>query len=180
MSSRRRFLFVLGSAAPGLWLAGSGLLRLERRFVLQLGGSCTFCRKDGGKALALAGVVGRPARICDGCIALCCQILAEESLGVPDRPIIDTADEDDLDGLLRDPALQDPTGNLDAILARLRQRMDGNMSRRFADFQCSFCDAHRRDVAKLISGPLVFICEGCIGDAVSVCSHVLRRSATSA
>jgi hypothetical protein len=34
--------------------------------------------------------------------------------------------------------------------------------------------AARRDVAKLISGPLVFICDGCVGDAAAVASHVLR------
>jgi ATP-dependent protease Clp ATPase subunit len=43
-----------------------------------------------------------------------------------------------------------------------------------ADFQCSFCGAHRADVAKLISGPRVFICDRCVGDATAVVAHVLR------
>jgi ATP-dependent protease Clp ATPase subunit len=30
------------------------------------------------------------------------------------------------------------------------------------DFHCSFCGSRRREVRKLISGPRVFICDGCV------------------
>jgi hypothetical protein len=35
----------------------------------------------------------------------------------------------------------------------------------FRAFHCSFCDRSRNDVRKLISGPMVFICDDCTGDA---------------
>ena len=47
MTTRRRFLFLLGASASGLWLAGSGLVTLARRFVLELAGACSFCGKEG-------------------------------------------------------------------------------------------------------------------------------------
>lgn len=31
---------------------------------------------------------------------------------------------------------------------------------------CSFCGASKRDVAKLIAGPLFYICEGCVTAAI--------------
>jgi ATP-dependent protease Clp ATPase subunit len=34
------------------------------------------------------------------------------------------------------------------------------------DFRCSFCSQARRDVRKLISGPRVFICDGCVTECV--------------
>ena len=36
---------------------------------------------------------------------------------------------------------------------------------RIEDLTCSFCDKSQRDVVKLIAGPTVYICDGCIGDA---------------
>jgi len=33
------------------------------------------------------------------------------------------------------------------------------------DLICSFCDKHHDNVAKLIAGPTVYICDGCIGEA---------------
>jgi hypothetical protein len=43
-------------------------------------------------------------------------------------------------------------------------------------FRCSFCDARRSDVRKLISGPRVFICDTCVAEATAVVSHVLRSA----
>jgi ATP-dependent protease Clp ATPase subunit len=178
--SRRRFLFLVGSAAPGLWLAGSGLIRLERRFVLALGGSCSFCGKAANDVGALAGALGRPTRICDGCIDLCCQILAEQSLHPSGRLLEERSatEDDDLHRLLRDLQPGDLRATLDGIVARIRKQMDGRRRTTVADFQCSFCDGHRRDVAKLISGPRAFICDTCVGDATAVLSHVLRPAVT--
>jgi hypothetical protein len=36
------------------------------------------------------------------------------------------------------------------------------------DFHCSFCNRSRHDVRKLISGPRVFICDDCAGDAAGL------------
>jgi ATP-dependent protease Clp ATPase subunit len=178
--ARRRFLFLMGSAAPGLWLAGSGLVSLQRRFVVALGGACSFCGKDGTEIRALAGVTGRRYRICEGCVGLCCDILGEtpaiviEDADARRQPAPNLAEPatDGLDDLLR--GLESAQTDLDAAMAEVRRRLDGERLRSQADFSCSFCDARRREVAKLISGPRVFICDACVGDAAGIVSHVVR------
>jgi ATP-dependent protease Clp ATPase subunit len=175
---RRRFLFLMGSTASGLWLAGTGLLSLQRRFVLALGGACSFCGRDGTEIRALAGITGRGHRICDGCIGLCFDILGEEpAIVVEDAdarcpPPIASEPTDDLDDLLR--GLEGSQIDLDVAMAEVRRRLDGEARRHQTDFCCSFCDARRRDVPKLISGPRVFICDACVGDAAGIVSHVVH------
>jgi len=39
---------------------------------------------------------------------------------------------------------------------------------------CSFCDRPRREVAKLMSGPRVFICDSCAAEAAGAMAHLLR------
>jgi len=70
--SRRRFMFLLGGATAGLWLASTGLVRLERNFMLSIAGSCSFCGKDRREARALVGTAGHATKICDECVDLCC------------------------------------------------------------------------------------------------------------
>jgi hypothetical protein len=183
--SRRRFLFLVGSAGPGLWLAGAGLLQLQRRFVLALGGACSFCGKSGKEVNALAGITGRSVRICNECIQLCFEILGE-SIVVEDAdarrsppaqaPPEPVSPDDDLRELLS--SLESQTLDPEVVLAEVRRRLDGDRlpgSAQFGlgDFRCSFCDARRRDVRKLISGPRVFICESCVGDAAGLTSQVV-------
>jgi hypothetical protein len=181
--ARRRFLFLVG-AAPGLWLAGAGLLTLQRRFVVALGGACSFCGKDGSEVSALAGITGRSDRICDGCLRLCWDILTEHGLVVVEDADARTAPavpseatvQDELQELLRGLDLRqgEPSADLSALMADLQRRLDGERRARPLDFSCSFCDALRRDVPKLISGPRVFICEGCVGDATGLLSQVVQ------
>ena len=57
------------------------------------------------------------------------------------------------------PAKGDPSQG-DQIRERLRHVLDGLSRRdppRVGQFSCSFCDAARQDVAKLISGPRVSV-----------------------
>jgi hypothetical protein len=180
--ARRRFLFLAGKA-PGLWLAGAGLLTLQRRFVVALGGSCSFCGKDGSEVSALAGITGRGDRICEGCVRLCWEILAEQGLVVVEDadartapPPTEDAVLDELGDLLRglDAREREPGTDLSSLMADLRRRLDGERRARPVDFSCSFCDALRRDVPKLISGPRVFICDGCVGDAAGLLTQVIR------
>jgi hypothetical protein len=42
------------------------------------------------------------------------------------------------------------------------------------EFVCSFCDRPRHEVAKLISGPRVFICDSCVAEAGAAMAHLLR------
>ena len=70
MVSRRRLLLLLGSATTGIWLASTGLVRFERRLLLTVAGSCSFCGKTGTKVLTLVGTAGRSVRICDECVGV--------------------------------------------------------------------------------------------------------------
>jgi hypothetical protein len=177
MLTRRRLLFILGGAATGIWLASTGLVQLERRFVVSLGGSCSFCGTRGEERRSLVGRLDRPTRICDECLGLCCDILGEEAAAhgyhAPDT------DESDLDEarvaeILRHLHAEGENDRADGLLADVRRTLDNHARRGFEMFRCSFCDAERNDVAKLISGPRVFICDRCTGDAVAVAAHVLR------
>lgn len=42
------------------------------------------------------------------------------------------------------------------------------------ELHCSFCNARRRDVPALVSGPFVFICNACVVDAVAAVKRALR------
>jgi hypothetical protein len=41
------------------------------------------------------------------------------------------------------------------------------------EFVCSFCERPRGEVATLISGPGVFICDGCVAEAAGAMAHLL-------
>jgi hypothetical protein len=142
--------------------------------VLQVAGTCSFCGKDPREVFGIAGVVGEDTRICDECIGLCVDILAEQleeqekarlAATKPDSARPSTGD-DELDRLMRSAGTSpdvDPREVIQRIQARLAPdpgaRHIGNLG------HCSFCDRSRRDVRKLITGPRVFICEDCTGDA---------------
>jgi hypothetical protein len=146
--------------------------------VLQMAGSCSFCGKDRREVFAIAGVVGTETRICDRCVGLCLDILDDEreelsrlaEAGKPD-PAGPPSTDDELERLLREASAKagaDPRGELiEAIQARLEARSQRPPARR-RDFHCSFCDRSRQDVRKLISGPQVFICDDCAGDAAGL------------
>lgn len=177
MVSRRRFLFLLGGAATGLWLASTGLVRLERNFVLKLAGSCSFCGKDRTEVRVLVGTLGRECRICDECLGLCCDILGErdfDTLSYTAPPFEDERFHDELAGILHTLAAEREAARKEMLLDDLRRSFDAAPRTPLREFHCSFCDASRSEVAKLISGPRVFICETCIGDAAGVVAHVLR------
>jgi hypothetical protein len=150
--SRRRFLLLCGAGVPGLWLAGRGLIHMSSAMVAHLTGVCSFCNKSHHEVQALAGVLGRPARICDQCIGLCVDIIAEE-LGVPRW-------REPTPRRRRGPAVYDG-----ALVVELRARLAGLPpppgSGRVTDFSCTFCDAQRLEVQRLISGPKVFVCDRC-------------------
>lgn len=172
--SRRGFLFVCGAAATGLWLAKTGLVALPGRMVAYLSGSCSFCGWRSPDVQRLAGVVGRSARICNNCIGLCLDIITEEGRrpiapAPPPPPVPADLDEDELSALLAAVAAGEPP---EERVEQIRRLLDGQAPR--PDFQCSFCDARRREVAKLIAGPRVFVCDRCVADAASLCPEVLR------
>src|SRR5262245_59328610 len=86
---RRRFLGIVTVATAGLYLPQVGLIELSRKLVLEFSGSCSFCGKRVQEVFGLAGLrQGGSVRICDECIALCFDIIAEESRPpAPRRPL---------------------------------------------------------------------------------------------
>ena len=162
MINRRGFLFFLGAGATGLWLAGSGVVALP--------GTCSFCGKRRAEVRSILGVRAHPTRICDECIGLCMQIIAEEPRPHPPRPAPPPRMSTD-EELAR--LLDHLRGSVDEReLASVKRHLDGTEP--VKQFACSFCDTPRREVWKLISGPGVFICDGCTVDASAVVSGVLR------
>ena len=57
------------------------------------------------------------------------------------------------------------------LLAGIIDRVAKHVPTSGTDFECSFCDRGRPEVATLISGPRVFICESCVGTAVAAVKH---------
>jgi hypothetical protein len=82
--------------------------------------------------------------------------------GVPSRARLDRAGID---------ALLAGSGSEEAVL---RRYLEGRRSIPREPFRCSFCDAHRRETRKLISGPGGFICDRCTAEGAALVIHVLR------
>jgi hypothetical protein len=190
--TRRRFVFLSGVGASGLWLAGTGLLRLPERMVLALSGNCSFCGKATPEVPFLAGVAGRAARICDECVGLCLDIVAEQPDGYDRRAAArsdamatreeEAISDEELERLLRRAAeSQDvDAGAFQDLVASVRRALDGadtlrpKRGPRPTFLQCSFCDRKQHVVRKLVAGPLVYICDGCIGDAAALFPQLLH------
>jgi hypothetical protein len=77
--SRRGFFALCGGGIAGIWLVGTGLVRLPGKLVFAMSGSCSFCGKEAREIFGLAGVTHRNIRVCDECINLCLKIIVEES-----------------------------------------------------------------------------------------------------
>jgi hypothetical protein len=175
-------MFLLGGATTGLWLASTGLVRLERRFVLSLAGSCSFCGKDRAEANALLGTAGHSTRICDECVALCCEIVGEDAGVQPPRDMHahkapsfeDEQFQQRAGEILQRLADEHEASRTDALLRDLQRSFASVRDASVPSFRCSFCGAPREDVRKLISGPRVFICDTCVGEATAVVAHVLH------
>lgn len=115
---------------------------------------CSFCGAPAAQRKAMAGTSWAAVQICDECLGLCYAILAQDVLGenVPDISSKDI-----------------PLDTLESLITRVEEAarsapplaLEGKMR-----FDCSFCGATRKDVAKLISGPRVFICETCVAEAI--------------
>jgi ATP-dependent protease Clp ATPase subunit len=183
--NRRSFLALIGTAAPGLWLNGIGLIQLPRRMVIDISGRCSFCGKPAGEVFGLAGVLSRPARVCSECIDICLEILSDDlyalTASAPPRRYdhkVDTSLEDAFDfepmGLARNVAIPRTPAELNAFMEQIRKLLDqSETSRQWTnrgELSCSFCDQNKHEVRKLIAGPQTYICDICIGDAAALIS----------
>ena len=169
--SRRRFLAICGGGIAGIWLVGTGFVPLQPVMVFAMSGSCSFCGKEAKEIFGLAGITHRNSRICNECIELCFDILAEE-VGNPEfDPAMTEAGSQLFEDLQRRVAFSergDPF--VEALAASLSQleeilKNPSTPTPQVAELMCSFCDKHHDNVAKLIAGPTDYICDGCIGDA---------------
>lgn len=95
-------------------------------------------------------------RICDECVGLCCSVLA--------------ASAGETDKIRQQSAADISDDRVAAIFEALARKGPPPQPTqpRGEEFHCSFCDRPRRDVAHLVSGPRVFICDACVGAAVAV------------
>lgn len=170
------------------------MTRLERTIVMSAAGWCRFCGKPRHEARALVEAVGAEPRICDECIGICWDVIADE-LGEdlrpneswlqpatpPDRPPVD------------DETIERERAAFERIRAEVEARATAALSAReiearearrkalhesrlaeLASARCSFCDASREEVRKLVSGPRHFVCDSCVSAATTVITEALR------
>lgn len=171
--SRRRFLALCGGGIAGIWLAGTGFVALPNEMVFAISGSCSFCGKEASEIFGLVGVTRRSDRICNECIELCFDILAEEV----DKFDFDVAIATARSQLIEDLQHRVLSGDQDHspinVFATLRTQVEELEKilkqpvpkHSVGHLICSFCNKHHDKVAKLIAGPTVYICDGCVGDA---------------
>jgi ATP-dependent protease Clp ATPase subunit len=105
---------------------------------------CSFCGKRRGEVKKL--VSGARVFICNECVVRCRQILGPappraERAGSPERTTEDL------------PAQPAPADDDEEVTAE-RKPPD--------EQRCSFCGMEKTDVARLINGPMVYICNECV------------------
>ena len=106
---------------------------------------CSFCGKSQREVRKL--IAGPTVYICDECIKLCNDILAEKAERTELPP---------------DNAASRPTNQSEA-----------NKSSQL--LCCSFCGKHQREVRSLIAGPTVYICDECIGLCNDIIAEEIDR-----
>lgn len=182
--NRRRFIALIGAAAPGLWLEGTGLIQLPKRMVISISGRCSFCGKASREVFGLAGVMSRPTRICNECIDICLEILSDDlHLHPPPPPPppdehlvsdeISVAFDFEPTGSARDTRTPQTRAELEAFIEQTRKLLDQSETkwrRRGDELSCSFCDRTQHEAVKLITGRQSYICVACIGDAAALIS----------
>ena len=182
---RRKFLALTGAAMTGLWLAGAGLIQLSRRMVIAFSGRCSFCGKTAETVFALAGVIGRPERVCNECIEICLEILTDDLLAeserLPPPPVFGTSgiaparEEFEITEVLKRSAEPQTGVELAAMLEQVRRLLSESATerprvRQHDELTCSFCDLRQSETSKLIAGPSTYICDVCVGDAAALIS----------
>jgi hypothetical protein len=148
-------------------MANTGLIELPRRMVLQMAGQCSLCNKDRRETFGLAGIVGRPARICDECIGFSLDFFDPRS--------------DELEHQWLERLVEETAPKLRAFLSQPGAREEIEAYRRdhpasppkpfvCPDYHCSFCDRSRSEGLKLVAGVGTgrTICEDCAGDAAGL------------
>ena len=176
--NRRRFLALCGAVVPAIWMPGCGLVKLPGNMVLSMMGKCSFCQKNAKELFGVAGVIGRKERICNECVVLCLDILSEQYSGEVKYHPPDPIDNQEIEATAqlleeiheRIAKGEDADSLIKAIARYSDTEFDDGVTEPFTlqDFACCFCSANRSQVEFLISGPNIFICETCTGDAAAL------------
>jgi hypothetical protein len=176
MKSTRR-AFVLSCAVGAPLLVVSRVDASSVRFESFDRGTCSFCHGE-EPSRALAGVVGRPTRICDGCILLALDLwdvlvgsrrksslviaFEELSAGVEDF----RKRSDELFGELT------PEEEAQCRAAVEKRRSEVGKPKPPPPpapmLRCWFCDETNGDERRMIAGPSAFACERCVIAATRV------------
>ena len=162
----------------GIWLVGTGLVRLPGKLVFAMSGSCSFCGKEAREIFGLAGVFHRNIRVCDECVNLCLEIIVENISIKSPLPTWAEPDADAVDEGINDPELlaqlvrrlaagERCNRLIDAFATAIARSDDAVVVPPRSGFQieCSFCDKPEREDMTMVAGPTAYICDGCIGDA---------------
>jgi len=189
--TRRRFLYLCGLAAPGIYVSGAvGFLLPPPALAAQPGGVCSFCGRAGHRLVgsAVEGELGPSARICAQCVQRCREIVgdvdqvaAEARTGAVFHPprlagspnVVEQELEQILTQAAQDYGLT--PHEVERLLDRSRQVIDGasnvpasDSAHHFKTPTCSFCQAEQSAARRLVAGPLVFICDRCVASAASL------------
>jgi hypothetical protein len=106
---------------------------------------CSFCGKHQREVRKL--IAGPTVYVCDECIKLCNEIIAEEA----------------------------ERGDLPPVEAAPRPKREREVDKSRQTLCCSFCGKHQREVRKLIAGPTVYICDECIGLCNDIIAEEIDR-----
>ena len=117
---------------------------------------CSFCGKRRGEVRKL--ISGPRVFICNECVARCRQVLGPPP--PPDAP----------------PAQPERT-TADLPAQALPEDEDVTAERKPPDeMHCSFCGELKTEVARLMSGPTVYICDECIGLCEDIIAEELAQN----
>lgn len=190
--TRRRFLYLCGLAAPGIYVSGGvGFLIPPPALAAQPDGVCSFCGRAGHRLVgsAVEGELGAAARICSSCVERCRsmvgdvdQVAAEARTvgsltpprlaGSPD--VVEQELEQILTQAARDYGLT--PHEVERLLDKSRQVIDGatnvpasDSAHHFKTPSCSFCGAEQSSARRLIASPMgAFICDRCVSSSASL------------
>jgi len=189
--TRRRFMYLCGLAAPGIWVTGGeGFFLPSPSLAAEPDGVCSFCGRGvhGGQGLiggAVEGELGSSARICAGCVRMCRDIASEMDRVAAEAPsaqglpaprlagspnVVEQELEEILTQAARDHGLS--SRQVEQLLESSRALIDGatnvpesRVAHHFATPTCSFCQVDRRAARRLIAAPRAFICDRCVSCA---------------
>lgn len=154
------FATLVDDTVATVWIAPSRLIVAPRALVARFGRSCSFCGRRAPEARTLAAALDQDTRICGDCIALCLEMLGGDARPLP--PSSPTR-WDGVCAFLRGLPVETEADFDEWVVS-----LDAPSTVALPREACGFCGAHDEHVAKLINGPGVRICDGCVAGSVTL------------